>query len=327
MKFTAVELGMIFIISGLYKYKSGYRQLRGLNIGLINPQWSYFPNFWKRFPPNSFAFKILNFLSIWMEIIGGLLLIISPTQKLGAIIIILTFMFVSVTVRLGILCIQIVVAVSLMFVKISPESIFLINLTPVNILIFGFSIIFLILILITYYVNYNTLINLKKYSRVVSYIAHFMNRFYGISLWRVFTSDMTSLYIEVYVCKENGEFNRISEWTDWKCLRYRNVGESIVITSIFTTPKYFPNNSELFRNKIKVYCRSLDTAQKVKFTLFYLNSSNVKNEMIKVMDFVFDPQEASLTKTIYKKILTLVLQIYFQQSGLTLDLVLKVFNC
>jgi hypothetical protein len=41
-------------------------------------------------------------------------------------------------------------------------------------------------------------------------------------------------------------------------LRYNHVAESIVVTTLFTTLKYYPSNNELFRERLLRYARTVD---------------------------------------------------------------------
>src|SRR5205085_7302701 len=78
--------------------------------------------------------------------------------------------------------------------------------------------------------------------------------FFGIIIWRVFTLDVVTFFINVYVEAKDG--TRRHQWTRWgsldwaRQLRYGHVGESICVTSVFTTLKYYPSNSSLFRERL-----------------------------------------------------------------------------
>ena len=286
INFISMEIGLIFIVSAIYKIKSGYRTDRGINIGLVNPQWSYFPNFWQKINLFSIKYRILNFMSIYMELLGGIFLCIPKTQIAGFTLITLTFLAVATTVRLGVLCIQIILSVSTVFINTSETK----NITNHHDIL---SIIFLIIIMaqiISYLVNFLILFKEYNFKYMIKKFVHFMNKYYGISLWRVFTSDLTSIYVEVYAKNQLGEYRLLSEWGKWNCFRYRNVGESITITSIFTTLKYFPANSDLFESKLLTHSLSIKDYNFIKYKVYYIatNIDYASHEFVLVSDFNVD---------------------------------------
>ena len=269
VNFISTEIGLIFVVSAVYKIKSGYLTDRGINIGLVNPQWSYFPNFWQKISPFSIKFKILNFLSIYMELLGGIFLCIPKTQVAGFTLITLTFLAVATTVRLGVLCIQIILSVSIVFINTLETK----NLTYRHDVLKIILFIIIIAEIISYLVNFMILTKEYNFKFIIRRFVQFMNKYYGISLWRVFTSDITSIYVEVYAKNQFGEYKLLSEWDKWNCFRYRNVGESITITSIFTTLKYFPADSNLFENKLLTHSYSIKHYDFIKYKVYYIDSN------------------------------------------------------
>lgn len=269
VNFISTEIGLIFVVSAVYKIKSGYLTDRGINIGLVNPQWSYFPNFWQKISPFSIKFKILNFLSIYMELLGGIFLCIPKTQIAGFTLITLTFLAVATTVRLGVLCIQIILSVSIVFINTLETK----NLTYRHDVLKIILFIIIIAEIISYLVNFMILTKEYNFKFIIRRFVQLMNKYYGISLWRVFTSDITSIYVEVYAKNKFGEYKLLSEWDKWNCFRYRNVGESITITSIFTTLKYFPADSNLFENKLLTHSYSIKHYDFIKYKVYYIDSN------------------------------------------------------
>jgi len=283
VNFISAEIGLIFVVSAIYKIKSGYRTDRGINIGLVNPQWSYFPNFWQKINLFSIKFKILNFMSIYMELLGGIFLCIPKTQIAGFALIALTFLAVATTVRLGVLCIQIILSVSIVFINKSETK----NITNHHDVLSIILCIIIVAEIISYIVNFMILIKEYDFKYMIRKFVHIMNRYYGISLWRVFTSDLTSIYVEVYAKNQFGKYKLLSAWDKWNCFRYRNVGESITITSIFTTLKYFPADSDLFENKLLIHSLSIKNYNFIKYKVYYIatNIDYASHEFILISDF------------------------------------------
>jgi hypothetical protein len=78
---------------------------------------------------------------------------------------------------------------------------------------------------------------------------------FGIIIWRVFSADHTNFLIEIDQHLADGTRHRISRWGHG--LRYRHVGEAITVTTLFTTLKYHPSNSNLFSERLLRYARTV----------------------------------------------------------------------
>ena len=78
---------------------------------------------------------------------------------------------------------------------------------------------------------------------------------FGIIVWRVFSADHTNFLIEIDERLSDGATRRISAWGAG--LRYRHVAESITVTTLFTTLKYYPSNSDLFTTRLLRYARTV----------------------------------------------------------------------
>jgi hypothetical protein len=266
-KLLLVELGFIFLVSGIYKITAGYISGQGMNIGLNNPQWAYFPNLFQKLTEHSFITKLLNYISVYGEILGGVLLISIKFQMVGAIIIAFMFLGVSLLVRLGNLCSIIIVTV------LAPNFIVSSGLSEGAHLGASFTNFFLLSCLILSLAIYIA-INLNFYFRLrfpkkVQSGINFLVRLLGTSMWRVFTADITSIYIEIYEISD-GIKRQISTWDRWKPSRFRFVGEAIAVTSIFTLLKYTQDRS-LFESRILDYSRTLDTVNnEIYFDYFHI---------------------------------------------------------
>ena len=221
-----------------------------------------------------------------MELLGGIFLCIPKTQIAGFTLITLTFLAVATTVRLGVLCTQIIFSASIVFIDTLEIENFTRHQDVLKIILFAI----IIVQIISYLVNFMILIKQFDFKYAIIKYVHIMNKYYGISLWRVFTSDITSIYVEVYAKKEIGEYKLLSKWDKWNCFRYRNVGESITLTSIFTTLKYFPTNSDLFENKLLTHSFSIKHYDFIKYKVYYIstNIDKATHEFILISDFNVD---------------------------------------
>ncbi len=268
-----IELGVIFLVSGIYKISAGYTSGRGINIGLNNPQWAYFPNLFNRLTSQNFMTKILNYISVYGEIVGGILLISVKFQIAGSIIIAIMFLGVALMVRLGNLCAIIVVTV------LSPNFVVSSGVASSNLDGQQFVRIFIVFCSILSLANYIAInINFYFRLRLPRYYQNFTNFFVrvcGTSMWRVFTADITSIYIEIYMISNNVKTN-ISSWSSWKPSRFRFVGEAIAVTSIFTLQKYTQDKS-LFESRILNYVRTLKVpSNEIYFDYFFIEESGTQ---------------------------------------------------
>jgi hypothetical protein len=94
----------------------------------------------------------------------------------------------------------------------------------------------------------------------------------------------------VYAKNPHNEYILLSEWGRWNCFRYRNVGESITITSIFTTLKYFPADSVLFEKKLLTHASSIKNYDFIRYKVYYIstNLENASYEFILISNFNVD---------------------------------------
>jgi hypothetical protein len=261
------EIGTIFLISGIYKCSSGYLHGEGINIGLNNPMWGYRPEFWRTFTPVKLRTKLINWVSVFGEILGGGLLMSIKYRFVGAVIISLMFVGVMLMVRLGSLCATIIfvtLGTNLISTNKNHVSVNLVDPTYFAILAVGLqSIIFLVYIgiSINFYMK-------KTFPSFTQEVVNFIQEFFGISLWRVFTSDITTIYIRIFAIDSNGGRIELSHWNRKRNRRFNFVGEAISVTSIFTLLKY-QKSRDLFNSRLISYTKTL-AHDSVEFEYYYI---------------------------------------------------------
>lgn len=268
------EIGTIFLISGIYKCSSGYLHDQGINIGLINPMWGFKPEQWGSFTPGKTRTKLINLVSIIGEVIGGILLMSIKYRLVGAIIISLMFVGVMFMVRLGPLCPAII------FVTLGPNLIVSQNIQGSSYLVnpkyFTFAALLLQLIIVLVYIGISINFYMKKdLPALAQKIVNFFQEIFGISLWRVFTSDITSIYIRIFSLDADGNRIELSEWNRRRNRRFNFVGEAISVTSIFTLLKY-QKSHKLFHSRLISYAKTL-RHDSIEFEYYYigLNPDNI----------------------------------------------------
>lgn len=299
----AIILGLIFLVSGIYKSNSGYslKNNYGINVGLCNEMWSQFPRIFLKLNAGSKISKVLNFISVWGEIVGGVLLVTGVFSKIGSIILILMFLGIGFLVRLGILPIQIMVTLLIPFVNVEVSKVQ--NQQFLNYLsVLSLAVILIALFELISYLHYFSEVGISSF-RIpfkISKIAHFSSKFLGTILWRVFTPDITALHINVYAINNAGDLVLLSKWDSIWCARYRNVGEAIALTSIFTSLRYWPDNPELFKIRLIHYCQTLESSKysEFKFTVSHIEINQQESYLLPVCDFIVNLEKSSVVKNV-----------------------------
>ena len=85
---------------------------------------------------------------------------------------------------------------------------------------------------------------------------------FGLILWRVFSADLTNFTIRIFALDTAGNRRLLSNWVEHGRFftRFNQVAEAIVVTTLFTTLKYYPSNRAIFRERIVRYARTLPAA-------------------------------------------------------------------
>lgn len=99
----AIEIGIIMISAGVYKYLLGFSEGTGFEYALVNPSWSKLFFLFNKLPPSSWIFKANNLLALIGEFASGLFFLIPHTRTIGAYLLFAVFSYVFLTVRVAIL--------------------------------------------------------------------------------------------------------------------------------------------------------------------------------------------------------------------------------
>lgn len=288
-----IEIGIIFLISGIYKYHSGYRSDRGIQIGLYNPMWNVFSFFWKKIPPNHPINLTLNWIGLWGEVIAGALLISVIGNTLGAIIIFVLFIGIGILVRLGTLAPTIIILVFADKLAVLYDTNK--NLTS-DYYISGESLIAIGLLILFLNIIAYIVMNYNFYAQKSIKPACFQDavngylKFSGLVLWRVFTADLTAIYIEI----RNSE-KIVSQWRGRTLSRWNCVLESIALVSVFTSLKYSPTE-ELFMHRLSSYLKTLNEFNNLEIGVYYIVTDDNQLKLKKVMNCKKIGQEFTIYK-------------------------------
>ncbi len=112
----AIEIGIIMLSSGVHKYFSGYLHESGFEYALVNPSWGKFFFFFKKLKPSSWFFKVNNYAAVSSELLIGLFFFLPQTRIFGAYLLLITFLYVFLTVRVNILPL-LMMSLTLLYIK------------------------------------------------------------------------------------------------------------------------------------------------------------------------------------------------------------------
>jgi hypothetical protein len=287
------EIGTIFVVSGFYKCSAGYLHGRGINVGLNNPMWAYRYSYWHSWTPLKNRTKLINYASILGEIMGGLLLMSMKYQFVGALIITIMFLGVMLMVRLASLCPAIIfVTLGTQMISSANEKSFGQAMNPQYFSLIAIAIqVVLFLVYIGISVNFYVKKSLPKFLQVpINIIVSFI----GISLWRVFTSDMTSILIRIFDVDSQGNRRELSNWDLRENRRFNFVGEAISVTSIFTLLKY-QSSQAVFNNRLISYAHTFPSSL-IEFEYHYVSTSRDRISTRHVRTYIVDSTLAKITE-------------------------------
>ncbi len=307
-----VDFAVIMICAGQYKLFSGYPQNNGMERGMVNPWWGRLWRFYRNFPPESILFRFLNHCAYLTELVAGVMMLWAATAELGALAMAGSFVFIACNIRLGWLCENVIVCcflfsypggwVDSLLPTLSQPSVEAgWWLWPLNGALAAFLLIYLVLLPVTkaglYYNFYAKKRLPERWQRFQDGWANLM----GIIIWRVFTIDNTNFYVNAYLeDRQTGErelFSRPGEWEWSKGWRYIHVCEFVAFVSVFTTLKYFPSNSPLFRKRLLRYARSIPHGDHQVLVFQWVDIKKENGEFVDVAsrEFRVDLREESMT--------------------------------
>jgi hypothetical protein len=268
LQVARIDLATIMICAGVYKYCVGYLHHDGMEYGRVNPFWGYHWRFFCKRNPDGFYPRLMNQLACLVEIVGGICMLIPGLpQVLGAAAISLSFVYVSLFIRLGRLAWLMVLLPTLFWpgfeqsLPVGPGRALEVPEALLQ-LCRGLAYGYLALLPVVKFTQYANLLKNWSWPRPLQQLLDRYANGVPIIMWRVFTPDVTNFYVRVrdhegrYLVDE--QTYSLGGWSrPWFKLRMLHVCESIALTSVFTTLRYFPSRPELFEQKILEYSRSL----------------------------------------------------------------------
>jgi hypothetical protein len=306
-----VDFGLIMVSAGVYKLVAGYRQWSGMELGMANPEWGYWSTFWSRWSPRHPLFRFLNEMAWGTEVVCGVLMLFPATRAWGGAGIALSFVFIASQIRLGFLCEMVITCCLLFFTHGTWPDQWLSAVWPVAprpevtqpwptaaaMLIMACWAYMALLPFVRVGMFYNQLKHRSWPTPVQRALDAYANAC-GLILWRVFTADVVNFFVRVWEVGA-GPRRQITNYSGRGWARFAQVAECIVITSVFTTLKYFPSNRELFEQKLLRYARTIPHAPNTAlvFEWVHMRASVDGFAPVPVAEFAVDGVRATVIET------------------------------
>jgi hypothetical protein len=120
---------------------------------------------------------------------------------------------------------------------------------------------------------------------------------FGIIIWRVFSSDLVNFYIRILgEDRRTGARVLLSRYGIRGGPRFGHVAESIAVTSVFSTLKYYATQRELFERRLLRYARTLAGPHDVLvFEYVSLRKTPARFEPVVVAEYEVDPRSGAIT--------------------------------
>ena len=268
-----VEFALVILSAGMYKFTAGYTKNQGMELGMVNPLWGYWWSLYAKVSPVNWVFKTLNQLAWAVQVITAVMMLIPQTRLLGALLIMCSFVFIVTQIRLALLCWMVMLCGVLFFFPGSFADQFIGRIvSPASSsapgIVFPASLItllevalwaYVVLLPIAHFGLFVSFYRRKSLPGVVQRSLDGYTNFFGIIIWRVFSVDVVNFFVRIHRQPRGSEGPRtlISDYGWGGGLRYRHVAESITITSVFTTLKYYPSNYERFRERLLRYAHTV----------------------------------------------------------------------
>lgn len=310
------DFAFIMLSAGIYKFTAGYASNHGMEGGMVNPQWGYWWWIYQKLSPRHPLFPFLNHLAWSLEVIAGVLMLVPPARFIGALLMLGSFVFIATHIRLALLCEMVIVGCLLFFypgsygdqlISFVVPAVTVPVVTPLPNVLDKLIEIFLWLYLVLLPLAHAGLFyNFYKRSRLPAVFQRALETYtnlFGIIIWRVFSADHTNFFLRVYerprasIDKERTIVSRIGIRNG--SLRYNHVAESIVLTTLFTTLKYYPSNNQLFHNRLLRYARTVKHAPDsiLDFDYVSIKKTDDRFEFVTVATYTVDAAAGTIEET------------------------------
>jgi hypothetical protein len=321
-----VDFAFIMLSAGIYKLTAGYARNHGMEGGMVNPEWGYWWRFFARRSPHHWIFKILNQLAWTTEVVSGILMLIPQTRFIGALLILFSFIFIATQIRLGLLCEMVIVCCLLFFhpgslgdqlaAMIVPASSALMNTGAATAapailsqLLSLFLWAYLILLPLAHAGLFYNFYGRRRLPAPLQRALEIYTNFFGLIIWRVFSVDVVNFFIRIHrrrAGESGGERTLLTRYGLTNGLRYAHVGESITVTSLFTTLKYYPSDNALFRERLLRYARTVACPPGHVLDFEYVSVCKAEDhfDFVTVAEYEVDPAAGTIEERILNEVVS-----------------------
>jgi hypothetical protein len=252
-------------------------------------------------------------------------MLIPPTRFIGAVLIIVSFAFIATHIRLALLC-QMVMLCGLLFfhpgslgdslaawavgsgastVPVAAAAAVVSHGPVVSLINQVLPVLlwtYLCLLPFAFAGIYYNFFARKPLPRPLQRVLEVYTNFFGIIMWRVFTIDLINFFPNVYLePRAGGERTLVSHY-GWRAgsVRFSHVGESITLTCLFTTLKYYPSNNALFIERLLRYARTVPCPADsiLVFEYVFINKTDTRFEFTNVSEYFVDVVAGTVTERV-----------------------------
>ena len=312
------DFAFIMLSAGIYKFNAGYASNHGMEGGMVNPQWGYWWWLYQKLSPRHPLFPFLNHMAWSLEVIAGVLMLLPPTRFIGALLMLGSFVFIATHIRLALLCEMVIVCCLLFFypgsygdqiISFVVPSVAVPAVVPLpNVLdkvIEIFLWLYLVLLPLAHAGLFHNFYKRRSLPGVIQSALEKYTNIFGIIIWRVFSADHTNFFLRVYERPRaggNSERAIVSRFgISNGSLRYNHVAESIVLTTLFTTLKYYPSNNQIFHERLLRYARTVKHGPDSMLDFDYISIKKAADrfEFVTVATYTVDAAAGTIDENLF----------------------------
>ncbi len=307
------DLAMIMIVAGIYKLTAGYMANDGYQLALANPWWCFWSALYRRIPPRSVVFRFMNHSAYAVEILAGVAML-TPMRELGSALISLSFAYLATQLRLAFLPGMVVGSYFLfvpqggvidgllhgVFHQSGPLAQHALGAFAANTVALALLAYLAIVILVRAGLCYNFYAK-KRLPGVLQRANDALANIFVVTLWRVFTANVVNFFIDVRLLGRDDverPYERVGlrSWRDG--FRYAHAGEFVALCTTFTALKYFPDDFEMFRERLIRYAKTVRRAdgERVSFVYVAVDAAGSGFEHLPLATFIADPERGTVVE-------------------------------
>ena len=308
-----VDFAFIMLSAGIYKWSAGYSKDEGMDYGMVNPEWGYWWRLFLRLRPGHPTYRFLNQMAWSTEVVAAFLMLVPATRAVGGLIISLSFLLIFTQIRLAWLTEMVMLCGLLLVPSGHPIDTWIgafgwahasVPTPAPQWLVWPIGAFFWSYLALIPVVHAGLWYNFYARARLPGVLQPALERytnFFGIIVWRVFSVDHLDFFIRVYrQPRAGGTRVLVSRYGSCRALRYAHVGECIVVTTLFTTLRYYPGNDQLFADRFRRYARTIPCDADAVLAFDYVSVRKQAGRFVHVATrrYLFDPVSGAITEEI-----------------------------